>query len=266
MPRALLSVSDKSGLVAFAEGLTRRGWSLLSTGGTARALREAGLDVTDVSEVTGHPEMMDGRVKTLHPAVHAGLLGRRGHAGDEEAMARLGYGPIDMVVVNLYPFEETVARPGVTLADAVEQIDIGGPSMLRSAAKNHASVWVVSDPADYDRVLQGLEGEPASAAALRRELAVRVFSRTSAYDAAIAGYLGAAGEGLSTQSDRGSEPDALPAAVTLEMERVQPLRYGENPDQAAAFYRDRSAAGGLPEARQLHGKALSFINLLDADA
>ncbi|HEX6069863.1 MAG TPA: bifunctional phosphoribosylaminoimidazolecarboxamide formyltransferase/IMP cyclohydrolase [Longimicrobiaceae bacterium] len=265
MPRALLSVSDKSGLVPFAAELTRRGWSLLSTGGTARSLRDAGLEVTDVSEVTGHPEIMDGRVKTLHPAVHAGLLGRARHPGDAREMGELGYEPIDMVVVNLYPFRETVARAGVTLAEAIENIDIGGPSMLRSAAKNHERVWVVSSPDDYDRVLRALDAPAAEGTALRRELAVRVFAHTSAYDAAIAAYLGAAaGEVPAGAGDVGGRD--LPARIDLELERVQTLRYGENPDQAAAFYRDRSDAGGLPEMRQLHGKELSFINLLDADA
>lgn len=256
MPRALLSVSDKSGLAEFARALSERGWSLLSTGGTARALREAGLQVTDVSEVTGHPEIMDGRVKTLHPAVHAGLLGRAGHAGDHDEMTGLGYEAIDMVVVNLYPFRETVARPGVTLTEAIEQIDIGGPSMLRSAAKNHERVWVVSDPADYDRVLSGLGESGEAAGALRRELALKVFRSTSAYDAAIAAYLSG---GESGETD-------LPDRLTLDLERVQTLRYGENPDQPAAFYRGVGAQGGLPAGRQLHGKALSFINLLDADA
>ena len=246
MPRALLSVSDKTGLLAFAQALAERGWTLLSTGGTARALREGGLAVTEVSEVTGHPEMMEGRVKTLHPAVHAGLLGRRGHADDVAQMAEQGYEPIDLVAVNLYPFRETVARPGVTLADAIEDIDIGGPSMLRSAAKNHASVWVVVDPADYGPVLAALDAEDA---ALRRRLAVKVFAHTSAYDAAIAGYLGA---------DEGT--------LTLPLEKVQDLRYGENPDQRAAFYRDGSAAGGLAAMKQIGGKELSFNNLIDVDA
>jgi phosphoribosylaminoimidazolecarboxamide formyltransferase / IMP cyclohydrolase len=262
MPRALLSVSDKTGLIPFASELARRGWTLLSTGGTARVLREAGLAVTDVSEVTGHPEIMDGRVKTLHPAVHAGLLGRRGHAGDAGEMRTLGYEAIDMVVVNLYPFEETVARPGVSLQDAIEQIDIGGPSMLRSAAKNHESVWVVCDSSAYASVLEGLDADAAEAKRMRRRLAVEVFARTSAYDRAIASYLRGADGG---DAESGKE-SPLPAAIRLEMERVQPLRYGENPDQPAAFYRDLAASGGLPAARQLHGKSLSYINLLDVDA
>lgn len=249
MPRALLSVSDKTGLLPFARALAERGWTLLSTGGTARALREGGLAVTEVSEVTGHPEMMDGRVKTLHPAVHAGLLGRRANANDLEQMRAQGYEPIDLVAVNLYPFRETVARPGVTFDDAIENIDIGGPSMLRSAAKNHASVWVVVDPADYDAVLAGLEADDAG---LRRRLATKVFDHTSSYDRAIAGYLGG---------------EAFGASLELTLEKVQDLRYGENPDQRAAFYRDADAGGaGLAAMKQLHGKELSFNNLIDVDA
>jgi phosphoribosylaminoimidazolecarboxamide formyltransferase/IMP cyclohydrolase len=258
MPRALLSVSDKTGLVDFARALVERGWTLLSTGGTARSLQDAGLPVTEVAQVTGHPEMMDGRVKTLHPAVHAGLLARRAHEGDLEQMRAQGYSAIDLVAVNLYPFRATVARAGVTVEDAIENIDIGGPSMLRSAAKNHESVWVVVDPADYARVLAGLDAPAAEAATLRRELAVKVFAHTSAYDGAIAGYLGSAGQ----------EPSAvaLPDEIQLRLEKVQDLRYGENPDQRAAFYRDASAAGGLPALRQLSGKELSFNNLIDVDA
>jgi phosphoribosylaminoimidazolecarboxamide formyltransferase/IMP cyclohydrolase len=259
MPRALLSVSEKTGLVDFARALLERGWTLLSTGGTARALHEAGLPVTEVAEVTGHPEMMDGRVKTLHPAVHAGLLARRANAGDLEQMRAQGYGPIDLVAVNLYPFRETVARPGVTVDDAIENIDIGGPSMLRSAAKNHESVWVVVDPADYARVLAGLDAADTDAAALRRELAVKVFAHTSAYDGAIAAYLGGVG--------KEDADEALPDALEPRLGKVQDLRYGENPDQRAAFYRDEpSAGGGLPAMRQLGGKALSFNNLIDVDA
>lgn len=259
MPRALLSVSDKTGLEDFARALLERGWTLLSTGGTARALREAGLAVTDVSEVTGHPEMMDGRVKTLHPAVHAGLLARRAHPGDVEQMAAQGYAPIDLVAVNLYPFRETVARPGVTVEDAIENIDIGGPSMLRSAAKNHESVWVIVDPADYDRVLAGLDAPEA--AALRRALAVKVYAHTSAYDGAIAAYLG----GVDPPAES-ADVAALPDALELRLAKVQDLRYGENPDQRATFYRDASAGGGLPAMRQLGGKELSFNNLIDVDA
>ncbi|HEX8392700.1 MAG TPA: bifunctional phosphoribosylaminoimidazolecarboxamide formyltransferase/IMP cyclohydrolase [Longimicrobium sp.] len=258
MPRALLSVSDKTGLVDFARELHGRGWTLLSTGGTARALREAGLPVTEVAEITGHPEMMDGRVKTLHPAVHAGLLGRRANADDMAQMAAHGYEAIDLVAVNLYPFRETVARPGATLQDAIENIDIGGPSMLRSAAKNHESVWVVVDPADYGRVLDGLNAD--GGLVLRRELAAKVYGHTAEYDRAISEYLTRA-----TAAD--SETSASPFAprVQLSLTRVQDLRYGENPDQAAAFYREDGAAGGLADLRQLHGKELSFNNLIDVD-
>jgi phosphoribosylaminoimidazolecarboxamide formyltransferase/IMP cyclohydrolase len=259
MPRALLSVSDKTGLVDFARTLIERGWQLVSTGGTARALRDAGVPVMEVSDVTGHPEMMDGRVKTLHPAIHAGLLGRRANSEDVAQMQAAGYAPIDLVAVNLYPFRETVAKPGVTVDEAIENIDIGGPSMLRSAAKNHESVWVVVDPADYPRVLAGLDAADDEAHALRRELAVKVYAHTSAYDAAIAAYLG--GVGKETAGDA-----PLPGAITLDLVKQQDLRYGENPDQAAAFYRDASAAGGLPAMRQLHGKELSFNNLIDVDA
>jgi phosphoribosylaminoimidazolecarboxamide formyltransferase/IMP cyclohydrolase len=259
MPRALLSVSDKTGVVELARALLERGWTLLSTGGTARALHDAGLPVTEVAAVTGHPEMMDGRVKTLHPAIHAGLLARRAHPGDVEQMRAQGYAPIDLVAVNLYPFRETVARTGVTVADAIENIDIGGPSMLRSAAKNHERVWVVVDPADYGRVLAGLDAAEADAAALRRELAVKVFAHTSAYDGAIAAYLGGVGK------EAAAEP-ALPDALEPRLRKVQDLRYGENPDQRAAFYRDEAAGDGLPAMRQLGGKELSFNNLIDVDA
>jgi phosphoribosylaminoimidazolecarboxamide formyltransferase/IMP cyclohydrolase len=276
MPRALLSVSDKSGLVPFARDLAARGWTLLSTGGTARTLREEGLAVTEVAEVTGHPEMMDGRVKTLHPAVHAGLLGRRANADDMAQMAEQGYEPIDLVAVNLYPFRETVARSGVTREEAIENIDIGGPSMLRSAAKNHESVWVLVDPADYTRVLEALDASDEEGLALRRQLAVKVYSHTAAYDRAIADYL-AAGEGIgmsdgadaSTAVADGGESvgkDGFPGEMRIELAKVQDLRYGENPDQRAAFYAERGVSGGLPALRQLGGKSLSFNNLLDVDA
>ncbi|HEX5872144.1 MAG TPA: bifunctional phosphoribosylaminoimidazolecarboxamide formyltransferase/IMP cyclohydrolase [Longimicrobium sp.] len=261
MPRALLSVSDKTGVVDLARELQRRGWTLLSTGGTARTLRDAGLNVTEVSEVTGHPEMMEGRVKTLHPAVHAGLLGRRDNAEDVAQMAAHGYEAIDLVAVNLYPFRETVARPDATLADAIENIDIGGPSMLRSAAKNHASVWVVVDPADYSTVLAAMDsGDEERAITIRRRLAAKVYAHTSDYDRAITDYL--------TRALEGGDADGsaqFPPSVTIQLARVQDLRYGENPDQPAAFYRDESASGGLPALRQLHGKELSFNNLLDVE-
>jgi phosphoribosylaminoimidazolecarboxamide formyltransferase / IMP cyclohydrolase len=250
MPRALLSVSDKRGLVEFARGLRDLGWELISTGGTAKALAAAGLPVVPVDQVTGFPEMMDGRVKTLHPAVHGGLLARRHVAEDLAAAQAHGIGLIDLVAVNLYPFRETVAKPGVTLAEAIENIDIGGPSMLRSAAKNHEAVTVVVDPEDYPRVLDALRAG-AVAPALRRELATKVFRHTSGYDGAIASYLGAG--------------ETLPAALTIALERRQALRYGENPQQAAAFY-VTGERDGLAGMTQHGGKELSFNNLLDVDA
>ena len=259
MPRAILSVSDKTGLADFATGLAELGWELVSTGGTARVLREAGLDVMDVAEVTAHPEMMDGRVKTLHPAVHAGILARAGT--DDDALAEHGYAAIDLVAVNLYPFREAVAR-GAELAEAMENVDIGGPTMLRSAAKNHARVLVVVDPADYGRVLDALRAGDADAG-LRRELARKVFAHTSSYDRAITRYL----EGLESDGAAGDDGGAgLPASLDLRLEKVQDLRYGENPDQPAAFYAEADPpAGSLPEMEQLHGKALSFNNLIDIE-
>ncbi|HET9948594.1 MAG TPA: bifunctional phosphoribosylaminoimidazolecarboxamide formyltransferase/IMP cyclohydrolase [Longimicrobiales bacterium] len=253
MKRALLSVSDKSGIVPFARGLSERGWELVSTGGTARALREAGLAVTAVSDVTGHPEMMDGRVKTLHPAVHAGLLARRDRPDDMAALAEHGYAPIDLVAVNLYPFRETVACGDVTVGEAMEQVDIGGPTMIRAAAKSHRDVLVVVDPADYDAVLAALDGD-GGAGGLRARLAAKAFAHVSAYDAAIAAWLGR-GEGA-------WEP--FPERIVLPLERVQALRYGENPDQEAAFYAYQSRAG-LATLEQRHGKELSYNNLLDLD-
>lgn len=255
MPRALLSVSDKTGVLELAGALAELNWELISTGGTARLLRDAGLDVRDVSEITSHPEMMDGRVKTLHPAVHAGILARRDRPDDSAAMAAQGYGMIDMVVVNLYPFHEAVAA-GSALPAAMEKVDIGGPTMLRAAAKNHASVTVVVDPADYARVVSALRAGGDNAE-LRRELAMKVFAHTARYDAAIADYFA-----RFTSRDGG-----LPERMTLDITRVQALRYGENPDQSASFYAEASPpAGSLPHMRQLHGKELSFNNLLDVDA
>lgn len=268
-PRALLSVSDKTGIVDFARELGARGWQLLSTGGTARALREAGLEVTEVAEVTGHPEMMDGRVKTLHPAIHAGLLARRERADDLAALAAQGYAPIDLVAVNLYPFRETVAREGVTMGEAMEKVDIGGPTMIRAAAKSHRDVWVVVDPTDYDEVLAALDGADdagtvdgashgaadgvgAAEASLRRTLAAKVFRHISDYDRAVADFLEAADDGFG-------------AHFSLEAELQQTLRYGENPDQAAAFYRLGAQAEGLAALEQLHGRELSYNNLLDLD-
>jgi phosphoribosylaminoimidazolecarboxamide formyltransferase / IMP cyclohydrolase len=262
MPRALLSVSDKTGIVEFARDLAALGWQLLSTGGTAATLREHGLDVTDVSEVTHHPEMMDGRVKTLHPAIHAGLLARRDRADDMQALEQAGYGSIDVVAVNLYPFHEAVAA-GADIPKAMEKVDVGGPTMIRAAAKNHAAVWVVVDPADYGQVLAALrQGSDTGHSALRRRLAAKVFAHTGAYDTAIAAYME-----KDAASDAQDAPATFPPRMQLNLERVQSLRYGENPDQPAAFYRDSAPpAGSLPELKQLQGKELSFNNLLDVEA
>jgi len=250
--RALISVSDKAGLIPFAQTLARAGVDILSTGGTAKALRDAGLAVRDISEHTGFPEMLDGRVKTLHPKVHGGLLYIRGNAAHEAAAQAHGIAPIDLVVVNLYPFEATVARPGVSLHDAIENIDIGGPSMLRSAAKNHDSVTVVVDPADYNEVAGQIAAGGQTTLALRRQLAAKVFARTAAYDGAIAAHL---------QKEFSDGTPALPAALSLAAPRVQALRYGENPHQAAALY------GRFHEFfQQLHGKELSYNNILDLTA
>lgn len=255
--RALVSVSDKTGIVEFVEGLVALGVEVLSTGGTARILREAGIPVTDVSEYTGFPEIMDGRVKTLHPKVHGALLGVRDNPEHRSQMEQLGIQPIDMVVVNLYPFEETVARPGVQRAEAVEQIDIGGPSMLRSAAKNHAYVAVVSNPSRYEEVLAELRAnDGALSEETRLALAREAFELTARYDAAIARYF--AGE-------TGVE---FPDTLSLTFRKSAELRYGENPHQQAACYRDTQGPQvGIPWAEKVSGeKDLSFNNILDADA
>jgi phosphoribosylaminoimidazolecarboxamide formyltransferase / IMP cyclohydrolase len=252
--RALLSVSDKTGIVDLAAGLAAAGVEILSTGGTFRALAEAGIPVREVSAHTGFPEIMDGRVKTLHPAVHGGILGRRGI--DDAVMAEQGIGPIDVVVVNLYPFEATVARDDCTLAMAVENIDIGGPAMLRSAAKNHADVAVLVDPADYPRLREALQHDGGTTLDLRRDLAVKAFRHTARYDAMVAAYLGA--------------HDELPASLTLSFDKLADMRYGENPHQQAAFYREVRpggiGSGTVAGLRQVQGKALSFNNVADTDA
>ncbi|AKS40550.1 bifunctional phosphoribosylaminoimidazolecarboxamide formyltransferase/IMP cyclohydrolase [Wenzhouxiangella marina] len=249
---ALISVSDKTGVVELGRALHEHGWTLLSTGGTARSLREAGIDVTEVSDHTGFPEIMGGRVKTLQPSIHGGILGRRGQ--DEEVMRAHGIKAIDLVVVNLYPFAATVARPDCTREEAIEQIDIGGPAMVRAAAKNHADVGLLVDPADYPAVIAGLPELPD--AATRRRLAVKGFAHTAAYDGQISQY-------LSQQED----PEGLPPVLNLALDRISPLRYGENPHQAAAVYRERQRpTGGLAGTQPIQGKALSYNNLLDADA
>ncbi len=253
--RALLSVSDKTGLVAFAKTLALAGIELISTGGTARALRDAGLQVTDLSAYTGFPEMLDGRVKTLHPKVHGGLLFVRGNASHQSAVESHGIQPIDLVVANLYPFEQTIARSGATLAEAIENIDIGGPSMLRSAAKNHEHVTVVADPRDYPDVADAIQQNGETTLELRRRLAAKVFARTAAYDGAIVRYLKHE-FGLDSDS-----PDGMPASLSLNTPLAQTLRYGENPHQKAGLY------GRFQEYfRQLHGKELSFNNILDLTA
>ncbi len=250
--RALLSVSDKTGLVVFARGLAASGVELISTGGTAKVLREAGLAVKDISEHTGFPEMLDGRVKTLHPKVHGGLLYVRGNEAHEAAVLAHGIQPIDLVVVNLYPFEQTVAKPDVSLHDAIENIDIGGPSMLRSAAKNHESVTVIVDPADYREVGELIKAAGNTTLELRRRLAAKVFARTAAYDGAIAAHLSKVFE---------SGRSGFPKSLVIQAGLAQTLRYGENPHQTAALY------GRFPEFfEQLHGKELSYNNILDLTA
>jgi phosphoribosylaminoimidazolecarboxamide formyltransferase / IMP cyclohydrolase len=265
MPRALLSVSDKAGIVDFARGLAELGYTLLSTGGTAALLRDAGFHVSDVAEITGHPEIMDGRVKTLHPAVHAGLLARPDHAGDAAAMSELGYARIDLVAVNLYPFHQAVAAQA-ELPAAMEKVDIGGPTMLRAAAKNHAGVLVVVDPADYAALLSALRTDAVDDV-LRRRLAAKVFDHTARYDRAIADYFAERTRPRADEPASAAGAAGLPDELTLRLRRVQALRYGENPDQPAAFYaEEQPPAGSLPQLRQLHGKELSFNNLLDVDA
>jgi phosphoribosylaminoimidazolecarboxamide formyltransferase/IMP cyclohydrolase len=256
--RALISVSDKTGIVDLARNLSGFGVELLSTGGTAGMIRDAGIPVKDVSEYTGFPEMMDGRVKTLHPKVHGALLGLRDNAEHLAAMAQHGIEPIDMVVVNLYPFEATVAKENCTLEDAIENIDIGGPTMLRSAAKNNRSVSVLVDPSDYDAVIAEMkQNGGAVAEETNFKLAIKVYQHTAAYDGAISNWLGAraAGEG------------DFPSALSLQYHKAQEMRYGENPHQKAAFYVEKNVStASIATAQQLQGKALSYNNIADTDA
>lgn len=252
--RALVSVSDKRGIVEFCHELSRLGVELLSTGGTARLLTENDIDVTEVSDYTGFPEMMNGRVKTLHPKIHGGILGRRGI--DDQVMLESDIKPIDMVVVNLYPFEETVANPNCDLATAIENIDIGGPTMLRAAAKNHQDVTVVVDPDDYPAIIEELKNDKNQISAdTRFKLATDCFAHTAKYDTAISVYLGQINGKM------------LPETLNLQFERIQEMRYGENPHQKAAFYREKNPTyGSIAAAEQLQGKALSYNNIADADA
>lgn len=255
--RALISVSDKTGVVEMAKALAALGAEILSTGGTAKALREAGVAVTDVAAYTGSPEILDGRVKTLHPKIHGGLLGRRSVPAHVEQMTKHQIGPIDVVVVNLYPFEATIAKAHCPFEEAIENIDIGGPSMLRSAAKNHEDVLVVVDPADYTRVLEAAKSGSVTHA-LRRELAMKVFQHTARYDSLIAGYL--------EKQVMGPE-QKFPAVLSLQFERADILRYGENPHQQGAFYRElNSKEPSVSRGKILHGKAMSYNNFLDANS
>ncbi|WP_226659942.1 bifunctional phosphoribosylaminoimidazolecarboxamide formyltransferase/IMP cyclohydrolase [Pseudalkalibacillus hwajinpoensis] len=253
--RALISVSDKTDITEFAKGLADKGVEVISTGGTKRALEEAGVDVIGISDVTGFPEILDGRVKTLHPNVHSGLLAMRDNEAHQEQLNELNIKPIDLVVVNLYPFQETIAKPDVTYEEAIENIDIGGPTMLRSAAKNHRDVTVVVDPSDYHRVLRQVEENGDTTGILRRELAAKVFRHTASYDAVISEYL--------TAQSGEEEPESL----TVTFERKQTLRYGENPHQKAVFYKKPLYKGAsLASAEQLNGKELSYNNINDANA
>src|SRR5690554_5736286 len=259
--RALISVSDKTGIVDFGRALTERGVELLSTGGTFRLLQENNVPVTEVSDYTGFPEMMDGRVKTLHPKIHGGILGRRGT--DDAIMGEHGINPIDMVVVNLYPFEETVANPDCSLADAIENIDIGGPTMVRAAAKNHNDVAIVVNSSDYQRVLAEMaEHESGLTTQTRFELAVAAFEHTAAYDGMIANYLG-----QRTGEHNHEAPAQFADTLNIQMRKKQDLSYGENSHQQAAFYIDPSSATpSVSTSIQLKGKALSFCNIADTGA
>ncbi|MEP1596366.1 MAG: bifunctional phosphoribosylaminoimidazolecarboxamide formyltransferase/IMP cyclohydrolase, partial [Halieaceae bacterium] len=255
--RALISVSDKSGIVEFASALREAGVELLSTGGTYRLLKENNLDVTEVSDYTGFPEMMDGRVKTLHPKVHGGILARRGQ--DDSVMAAHGIDAIDMVVVNLYPFEATVAKPDCSLEDAIENIDIGGPTMVRAAAKNHRFVNIVVNASDYATIIDEMKANNgATAYATRFDLAIKAYEHTAAYDGAIANHFGSLVPGGS---------DSFPRTFNTQFNKVQEMRYGENPHQKAAFYKEANPAEvGIATATQLQGKELSYNNVADTDA
>ncbi|WP_408998216.1 bifunctional phosphoribosylaminoimidazolecarboxamide formyltransferase/IMP cyclohydrolase [Syntrophus buswellii] len=259
--RVLISVTDKAGIVEFARGLVSYGVEILSTGGTAAQLRQSGLSVRDVSDYTGFPEMMDGRLKTLHPKIHGGLLALRDQESHQEAAKSHGIDMIDMVVINLYRFEDTVSREGCSLEEAIENIDIGGPTMLRAAAKNYRFVSVVTDPSDYDRILEEMKGHDGRISeATNFDLSVKTFQLTARYDAAISNYLG-------KLTPYGSAPKEFPDTMTVQFEKAQDLRYGENPHQRAIFYREhRPFPASIANARQLHGKELSYNNIMDSDA
>ncbi|MFT5112232.1 MAG: phosphoribosylaminoimidazolecarboxamide formyltransferase/IMP cyclohydrolase [Parasphingorhabdus sp.] len=255
--RALISVSDKFGILEFATQLNRLGVEILSTGGTAKLLSENSIEVTEVSDYTGFPEMMDGRVKTLHPRIHGGILGRRGT--DEAQMLDNDIPPIDLVVVNLYPFEATISKADVTFEDAIENIDIGGPTLLRAAAKNHASVTVITDSQDYTNVLAELESNGGTTLATRRTLAFKVFAHTARYDGVISNFL--------SSIEEDGQHSSYPGILNLQFQRLAVMRYGENPHQGAAFYRDNFCeSGSLAASRQLQGKAMSYNNVADTDA
>lgn len=254
MKRALLSVSDKTGLLDFAQGLVRNGYEIISTGGTKKALEEAGLPVIGISEITGFPEIMDGRVKTLHPNVHGALLCVRDNPDHVKQIQDLGIDYIDLVCVNLYPFKETVQKPGVDHATIIENIDIGGPSMLRSASKNYCFIPVLCDPADYDQVLEEIEAYGETTPETREKLAAKVFRHTARYDAMIADYL------------TKKTGETFPESMTITFDKVQDLRYGENPHQRAAFYKGMNPQYSLANATQLHGKELSYNNIQDGNA
>ncbi|MBU1905571.1 MAG: bifunctional phosphoribosylaminoimidazolecarboxamide formyltransferase/IMP cyclohydrolase [Candidatus Omnitrophica bacterium] len=266
--RALISVSDKTEILELAKTLKKFGIEILSTGGTAKLLRENNIEVKDVSEHTGYPEMLDGRVKTLHPIIHGGLLALRENKEHMKTVKENNIGLIDMVVVNLYPFEKTIQKPNVTLEEAIENIDIGGPSMLRSAAKNNHAVAVVSDPASYNRIIKELNSNNGALPVdLLRELAVEVFRRTSNYDNAIYKYLSSQLSAVPClPAGRSHQLSAFPEELNLSFEKIQDLRYGENPHQRAAFYKEKGKARGLIKVKQLQGKELSFNNILDLNA
>lgn len=251
---ALLSVSNKGGIVDFARAIAERGFTIISTGGTAKAIADAGIDVIPIEEITGFPEMLDGRVKTLHPKVHGGLLGLRNNPDHQQQMTEHQIEPIDLVVIDLYPFESTIARQGTTREEVIEQIDIGGPSMIRSAAKNHESVTIITDPSDYGAVLEDMDSNQGeNSIELRRRLGTKAFARTASYDTTIAQYLS-------------GDQQNMPEWIGISLKRERTLRYGENPHQSAAVYRTYKAEGGILDAEQLHGKELSYNNIADVAA